>query len=540
MKIDFEKIFLVVLFSLLLWAGYANLSGQMLAHDFPVGYLAADAVQDWGWAENIKDSGNYAYFPEYASAGFSKVIAWYAPVLMHGSVLMSYASGLEVYDMLIFLVYFFAALSALAMYFLIKRLDRNTAILSAPLMLFIFFRTFYYAFLLGQWAYVSGALFLVASFWAISRLELDKSYILLAIFIMGNIFTHPSELVFIILITGIYILINLISKNFKLDELKSAIIAFAISAALSSYFFLVLKLSAAGEFSGVGGALINFKPIEPHYGYPPVYINEFGLVLIPIAAGLLLSFLYIRKKNSAALAAGLLMLAVGFFNYLGGSIGDRAFQNRFFWPVYFSVFFGLAVYLGLKLVIKEWKITYSVAVSVMLMIAFMFIFYTKVENASLVDSQHWQAYKWIEKNTPKESEILFLYGDPYSQTSNLWFTKRLSKLIDYQDYAATAVNGTIKRHYTARHVSGYLFYRKGLFSSGNYVEEKGLSYFKNETDICDFDYYVFDKLTAQQPGLVQYNLAVRDNMIKNGMEEAFSNQLVSVVKNKNRGVNCIG
>ena len=85
-----------------------------------------------------------------------------------------------------------------------------------------------------------------------------------------------------------------------------------------------------------------------------------------------------------------------------------------------------------------------------------------------------------------------------------------------------------------------MFYRKGLFSSGNYVEEKGLSYFKNETDICDFDYYVFDKLTAQQPGLVQYNLAVRDNMIKNGMEEAFSNQLVSVVKNKNRGVNCIG
>ena len=58
-------------------------------------------------------------------------------------------------------------------------------------------------------------------------------------------------------------------------------------------------------------------------------------------------------------------------------------------------------------------------------------------------------------------------------------------------------------------------------------------------DICNFDYYVFDKVSREQV-LANVNLLIRELFIKNsGMREVYSNQIVSVIKNPNPGSDCI-
>ena len=81
-------------------------------------------------------------------------------------------------------------------------------------------------------------------------------------------------------------------------------------------------------------------------------------------------------------------------------------------------------------------------------------------------------------------------------------------------------------------------YRKTLFSYGDYAAEMGESFFIRERDICDFDYFVFDKASRQKV-LADYNLAIASELVKKGAEVTFQNGLVLVIKNNRIGGDCI-
>ena len=57
-------------------------------------------------------------------------------------------------------------------------------------------------------------------------------------------------------------------------------------------------------------------------------------------------------------------------------------------------------------------------------------------------------------------------------------------------------------------------------------------------NICNFDYYVFDKVSRQNV-LAQYNLLIANEMLKKGAEVVFENEAVVVLKSNNVGGDCI-
>ncbi|MBW2993737.1 glycosyltransferase family 39 protein, partial [Candidatus Woesearchaeota archaeon] len=316
-KINAEIIFLIVVFIIFLWTGYGVLSGHVISHDSPIGYFSSDAVQDTSFVEGIKETGNYKYFPPYMSAGFNDTLAWYAPVIIQDMAMFSHLSGLEAYDALIFMVYFFAVVSALIMYFIIRKYNKNIAILSVPLMSYIFFGKFYSAFLLGQWGYTMGCMFMIAAFWAVTRLSEKKSYFLLALFIAGIVCTHPPEIAFIMGFIGIYFILNLITRKASKSMFKKLFLAGIISLVIASYFILVPMMGVASHATSGGLFKIGEPITDEHYGYPGVYIKFFGLSAIFVIFGMILSLKNIKKLHVSFLI-GFFMLFVGYSNYLGG------------------------------------------------------------------------------------------------------------------------------------------------------------------------------------------------------------------------------
>ncbi len=60
----------------------------------------------------------------------------------------------------------------------------------------------------------------------------------------------------------------------------------------------------------------------------------------------------------------------------------------------------------------------------------------------------------------------------------------------------------------------------------------------SEKNLCSIEYYYFVKFTRESV-LAQYNLAIRDVLLKNDwIKEIYFNDMVSILKNNKPGVDC--
>jgi len=539
LKIDIEAIYLILVFGLLLWMGYGSLSGYKISHDTLIGYYSSDAIQDYVFVDGIKDTGNYKYFPPWVSAGFNDTIAWYSPAVFELFAMVSYLSGLGTHDVLLLMVYLFGVISTLVMYFTIRDYNKNIAIISLPFMFYMFMGKSYGAFLSGFWAYTIACMFVVAVFWSMGKLYKKKSYILLALFITGIIYTHISELIYIVGFIGFFLGFRVITKNATKDMFKNIILAGIITIIMSAYFILLFRLSVGAGI--VGDSIINVnKPYlgELHGGIPVVDIKSFGILFILIIFGMLISLKQFKSMHISFLA-GFYMLFVGYSNYLGGTIGNRGMQNRYFWPLYFAVFFGICIYFLVKLIFKNWKKVYSICLSILLLIPLVGFNYSKPGSYSIIEKERLNGLSWFHSNSPKDAKVFFFYGDPYSQTSILWLTKRTAYLVQTEDYIRALNEKKIKRSYLSRDVAGFLFHRTSFLTSGDYTEEYKNEFGVRERDICNYDYFVFDKV-SRQPELAQFNMIMASKLAENeNIEVVFSNNIMVILENKKPEADCI-
>ena len=352
---NLEKPVLGAFFILMLFLGVSNLWDHKVSHEFPYSYMASDTFQQQTRAEGIKEAGNYKYEPFYITKGWEDVIGYYPPVLHHAGILLSFSAGMETYDTVYFMVFFNAILASLIMYFIIRKYNKHIAILSLPLSILIFSDKSYVGFLWGHWASITGQLFLIASFWAIANFERKGIEILLGLFLAALALSHTSELIYAAGFIAIFSLVLLFYRKFNFEYVKKMSIAAAISLVLSFYSLYIFYYS--------------FKVVNPYqfevsndWGGTPIFgIGDFELLLIFMAIGFIASFLLFRKMD-AAILAGVFMLLVGYTNYIG--FGIRAFQPRLFWPIYLSIFFGLGLYMLLKLIPSRFVTLSSLVVSI--------------------------------------------------------------------------------------------------------------------------------------------------------------------------------
>lgn len=532
-----EKIFLAVFFVVFLLAGSGFLFDNRLKHDFPYAYLASDAFQHQVRAESIKDAGNYRNEASYIVMNIKDAIGYYPPVLYDLSVLLSHASGLEVYDAIYFLVFLFAGMASLFMYIIIKHFNKNAAIISLPVSLLVFSGGLYTGFTWGHWPALLSQFFLIGVFWYTSRIELEKSYIFLGIFISAAFMTHTSEALFAIIYLILFFIVSgIVTKKIEFNLIKNLALGAAITLAITFYYIVI--------FNGVWipRQPFSFSSSTTTWDNPTIYLFDFKILLLFMVAGIIFS-LFFMKKSLVPAVASLTMLVIGLGNYYG--FREKAFQLRFFWPIFLSFLIGFGIYQLLKLVVKEWKAYYSIIVSAILVLA-IFInavpfvpHYNKLQTNGLMDQYHWEVLNWIEKNTEKDSSTYFFYGDIYSQDALLRNTKRSHALIVPEDYADAINKKEIRRIYDTEvpgDGGGGAPYRKSFFSFGFRLDE--IQDISGKKDICNFNYFVFDKV-SRQPVLAQYNLLIAAELQSKGATKVFENSVSIIMKNNKVGEDCI-
>lgn len=555
-KLDLEKIFLVIFLAILLFIGPGALFDHRIKHDFPYNYLSSDAFQHQVRAEAIKDAGNFRYEAVYISLGLDGIIGRYPPALYHLSVILSYAAGLETYDSIYFVVYFFVIIAVFVMYLLVRRLNKNVALIALPLAIIMVSPQLYInqndsllktnfgvntGFAYGHWPSLLAQSFLIAFVWWVMNSDLEKPYIPTTIILSAIIFSHTSEAIFAMIFLVIFFVVKFISKNLKKEEIKNIVIALLISFIISVYYLIIfLNTWAKSEtYSFV---------VEPLWkGNPGVYIMSFGFLVVFIAAGIVFS-LFKFKDIHISLIFGFAMLFSGFLNYIGFSL--RSFQIRFLWPVYLAVFFGYGIYMLLRVFVKKWKIAYAITLAGALTILLIGLVkiplvphYTKLSsNGGVMNAYHWSALKWLSENTESTAKIYFFYGDIYDQDALLRNSKRVHSQVNTDDFVKAVQERKIKRYYISEmpgDSGGKIAARTGLFKFEYPPDKKPQEYFYGPKDICGLNYIVFDKVSRQE-FVWKYNLIIASELLKKDyISNVFENEVVIILKNNKIGADCI-
>ena len=548
-KLDLEKIFLILFFAIILFLGPGVLLDHKIKHDFPFAYGASDAFQHQTRVEAIKDMGNFKYEAPYIVKGFEKSVGTYPPIIYHLTIIVSYLAGIETYE-INFIVAFFAVMASIIMYFIIRNFNKTVALLSLPLSILIFSYPVSMGFTWGHWPSLLSQSFLVLFFWSIMRMNLDKSFILIALALSAVALAHTSEVIFGLIFLVIFFGIKFLAKGINKNDIKKIVISFSIFFIISFYYLVIFQNTWAK------GQPYSFFVNAIWEGNPGFYIAGFGLLLIPMVLGIIFSLTKLKELH-AALILAFAMLISGFLNYAGFDI--RAFQIRFFWPIYLSVFFGLGIYMSLKFIIKQWNFVYTSAMFIILivlltgMIKFPALKQTDVQNIpsipyynlvtspGMMNSFHWEAFNWVSDNTESNATIYFFYGDVYSQDAVLRNTKRVHHQADAEEFIKVLQERKIKKEYVTETPGDNAgkFYRTSFFEFGSYTDELPPGFAFGPKNICNFDYYVFDKISRQEV-LAQYNLLIAQELLKKDyIAPVFDNEVVLILKNNNAGADCI-
>jgi|TARA_Y100000310_G_scaffold336415_1_gene420885 hypothetical protein len=538
-KLDLEKIFLILFFALFLFLGNGSLFDNRLQHDFPYGYLASDTFQHQVRAQSIKDAGNYRNEASYIVMGVENSIGYYPPVIYDISIILSYLSGLEVYDTIYLLVFLFAGLASLVMYLIIRQFNKHVAMIALPISLLVFSGSLYTGFTWGHWPTILSQFFLICIFWYTSRINLEKSYIFLGIFAAATFMTHTSEALFAGFYLGLFLIASIIiAKKIDFGIIKNYIFGGIMALVIVFHFFVIFK-----------NVWLPRQPFEfavsKTWDNPTIYLVDFKLLLLFMVVGAIISLFFIKKSLVPALAS-LTMLLIGSGNYFG--FREKAFQLRFLWPIFLSFLIAFGIYWLLKLIIKEWRLVYSMGIAIVIILvlavnAVPFVpHYVKLESSGIMNRFHWQGLNWIAENTEKDSVIYFFYGDIYSQDALLRNSKRTHYQVVPEDFVDAVNNKEIRRFYDTElpgDAGGGAPYRNSFFSFGFGLDELPSEVRFGEKDICQFDYFVFDKV-ARQPVLAQYNLIIASELQnKDFVNVVFDNQVLFIMKNNNPGADCI-
>ena len=532
----FEFACLLFFFGLLVYYGMGVIMDHKISHETPYGYMASDAFWDLAQQTSINDAGNYKYMPYYMRAGFKDTIGFHMPVFGHLVVLFSKASNVPIHDSNLIVTFFFSIISVMVAYLIARNFSKNAAIISLAFAAFIYIKNFNIVYTWGIWDVVVASSFVLASVWALDKLELKYFAMILGILAAAVVLTHITEAFYIGMFIGVLMLVKLLKKELKLADIKKILFAGIIALLLSFYYLIIFKngYGKAGVFS------LALKLTNPE-SYD-VVLGNFGLAQYAIIAGLAISLsIVLTKEKYLAPLMGAFFFFAGYTNF-NETLGPRALQIRYLWPVYICILGGIAVYFLINAVIKSWKIYFSVILSMILGITIVGAYYTSTPQQGLVDKSHWQAISWFKDNSNEDAKILFFYGDPYTQEAVTFNTKRLGYRTDFNDFRDSLINKKIKRFYNinvAAADDGELLYRKSFLKFGYHYMEVNMSKYFGQQDICSFDYYVFDKVSRQQ-ALAEYNKLIALELSKKDfIKPVFNNDIVVILKNNKIGADCI-
>jgi len=512
-----------------------------LSHTYPKYFNANDNFLNSEFSDYVKNTGNYAFNPSYTAGGYKDVVGYLPPVLYHLSAMVSYLTGLETYVTTYLVVMFMLCSGYLLIYFAIRRVNETLALLSLPFMLGVFSFAFEIAYALGLWIFLTGSFFLMAFIWCMENFDRKYSFLLLALFLSGMALGHASELIFAVIFLVFYIVAKFLMEGFDKKEIKNLILSIVFFAAVSAYYLIVFYFTWMKTNPFTLSAME--RPVfAPNLG---VGFESFGATQFLLYAGILFFFfIFLLKEDSEKLKvrgmspvilSAIFLLVMGFTNYIG--FGVRAFQTRILWPVYLAILMGLAIYF-IPAHFKKWRFRYAYLISGILLISFFASHLGQLQGGGIITQGVWDGFEWIAENTPEDSRVYHFYDKPMIQSYSLFSSKRLSFMVDINDYTEALINQIIKGDYMSKMSvlkDTKLPYRNSLFSYGYHADESDFR--DQEINMWDMDYYFF-AVSDPNPenALILYNKVVRGFLLnQTWIEEVYLNNEVSILKNNEPG-----
>src|SRR3989344_7034019 len=553
-----EGALLFAVFGILLWIGLGAYYGHQLDSSFPKGFMATDSFYKYDRAVSLDEAGNNRYVPSYLTGGIKGLEEVYPFASFHNIVLFKDASGLELYNSQYLLNVLYVILAGLLMYTLIKRYNQKIALLSLGIYGFLFIGNFNIGFLYGWWPQIMGSLLLVGMLWIAVFWEQPGFPFLFAILAASAFLAHPPEGMMGGAFAAVIILVDLVKNKFSFRIIKRSLWAFLLFILLVAYYLPIVisddLVNSTGSFS--------FSPKESTFPAPMFsHLGWYGWLGF---AGIIITFIILinKKGENWKFFSPAFFIGVVTYSALIG-INERVYQNRFFWPIYFAIFFGLGLYMAIKYLPA--KITrflwYGIPV-ILLLISLVYYFQPPAGSGLIANEEMWEGIGWVRENVPTEEKVVIFYGDSYNQNGiysafghivyyNNWNYYLNNIGYDLSESLAKIQKGEVAENYTSRPFIHHqtLPKRISLFKL-EYVDlwkELGLNYEKVDgkgrgfepRSICGFDYVVFDK-KSQIPQFAEYNMRVRGELLKNSfVKEAFSNSWYSILKNDKPKEDCI-
>jgi len=553
-----EFIILIIFVSAFLWVGLANPYLNQIKHSRPYAYLASDAFFHQSVADYMETVGKIKFTPSYEVGGHPLVYDQHPPVLFELSSLLAKISGLEVYDSMYLIVSIIAMLIPLVFYLLARKVKKGIAYLSLPITFLIFSKGFNVLFFWGFWLFVTGVFFMITVFWALANLHLKRSYLLLGIFLAATSLSHIPETFYAGIFIFILIIIDIIkNKKININLIKKIIVSSIIMFVLSIHYIIVFSKTML--LSEGYRNVWDLKNMAALSGLPETPLTSLGIAGIVALIGFIFFLLIKKEKTFKVASISIYSFSLGYFILLG--VAKRSYIHRLFWFVYISFFFGFGIYQLIRIINKKYIALSScfIAIALILIITLPLSKNTKV-GSGVVDQDSWNALLWIRNNIPSDSRVYYFYSDAFSHKALMYNSYHVSFIVNVNNYIEKLQKGLINRRYLfslADSYHDYLcplsrfsfgYYRNRLMpkNNSNYKCEKGYRSIENvpeedsNKDICDIEYMVFTKATMQ-PVLAQYNMAIRNTLLQSDwIEEIYSNNMISILKNNKPGVDCIG
>jgi hypothetical protein len=537
--IALEAILLLVFFFAFMHYGLGNLTDYRLDNRFPTNYAANDAFLYSAYSAYAVETDQVRTMPLFFTGG-EKDIALFEPVLrIVGDAGLSFFSGIGPYDSAYVMLVFFALLTALGFYILLRQYKREVAFLSLPLCLMVFSFPFSIAFYWGMWSFVSGIMFFPALVFFI-RCRKERFFIpVMIVLVAGQLFTYIRITPFIFLFIAGYYAYLLWKKRIRLwPELVRWGIIIAGSLVLVFYYLNLLNASYGALSSGSAQAYFGQTDPSQDTSIPVPLLVQLGLFSCAmIVLGIM--FMFLTEKTEYSLVVPLYLLIITYLNQF--LLGKSVFKLRLFWPIYLGGLLGFALYFlldNLSRVAKalRGRVFYiCLAISLALIIAYGSGYAGDIGNGLSFEDYN-EGYAWLKANTSQDSRVLYFYGEYFLQ-STYTVSERDSYFADMENSGSSVSSGNVSRRmriFDNGYSDRILSRRLGSFAFET-TDEQRFSSLPEEirNDICRYDYLVLGK--KGRGVLLEQNALYYAVLLDKGNPLVFENTAIRILRNEMRG-----
>ncbi|MBW2974425.1 hypothetical protein KY366_01790 [Candidatus Woesearchaeota archaeon] len=547
---NIEAVALIIFILVFCYFGLANMWGREISHDMPYSYLASDSFLHFSIAEYAMDNGRFKYAPPYDVGGHEGVLEMHPPFLAVTTIMISEISGMKTYDAIYLTAVILTLFGILAFYILNRGYNKDVALLSLPAALLIFSRLFNMMLFWGIWYFATGVALMIGTAYFIPRIKERYAFVFFGILYGALVIAHIPEAIYLVGFIAVYLILEMIKrKKLILDNAKYLLMGGILGSFLAMFYINVFRNTALAV-EGFRGT-----PAGGYFGFPNIFIIHLGIVGIIFLIGFVFHLLA-KKRFSYPVLFGLFFFGVSYLTYFG--FGKRAFVHRFFWHTYLGIFFGMAIFYLVKLVVKKWNPAYTL-VLFMVVLSTIVVAYkidaTTKTGPGLMDPYNWQGLMWLRKNAGNDVPVFYFYTDALSQAAALYSSHHVSFKVGTNNLTKSIQSGRLYQRYSFGLADSQspLACELGFLKVGYYrniYRPDSLEYECEEGNqrqvpaphnfwLCDLEYVYFNKFSGNQ-ALAAYSMEIANILLKAPwINKAYENELVLILHNEKPGEDCI-